>query len=407
MCIVQISCIIYFMKHNTNTFIYAFSLCLSLFLALGCGSNSGNDSEKAKSQLPINSEGISSDNTDTSATNIDTTKAPISVAAAFKPINDIHKNEMKVQYFSVKADVPNVVKGIKGTVIHIEPGDLIGEKGTKIGKNLKVELVELTNQKALLSSGVQTMSDGRLLESGGAYYINITSDGEKVKLKPGKTLSVEFPKISNQQMELFYGQTDALGNMNWKPVGTRLATVNKSKESDTVIVSKYRDVKEEAWGKDYEVKAEDLKRFIDNEISEEILDSIKINKNKYKHQQFQQLAYQAIAVENLGWINVDRFVDADFTNLAYMFDPADSISIATIYAVFEEQNSVVMHYHSAGSTSQRISLPKGAKVKIVAVSNKNDKFYSFEKRIVVKSDDKLLVKLKESPVNNIKMLFSK
>ncbi len=126
----------------------------------------------------------------------------------------LSKFEDKSQFFNLSNSKNSEVKGKKGTIIHLVPNNLELENGGAITGNLKLELKELTNQKDLFKNDAQTLSDGKLLISGSSYYIEITSNGNKVNLKKGKTLEVEFPKITNRNMELFYGERDALNQMS-------------------------------------------------------------------------------------------------------------------------------------------------------------------------------------------------
>jgi hypothetical protein len=132
-------------------------------------------------------------------------------------INSAYKQyEGPSQIFKVSADKATQINGKQGTIISINADDLMTENGQPLGKSIEVELKELTNQEQLLRANAQTTSNGQLLVSGGAYYVNMTSDGQQLKLKEGKTLSVEFPKLSNSEMSLFYGQRDSLGQLNWQ-----------------------------------------------------------------------------------------------------------------------------------------------------------------------------------------------
>jgi hypothetical protein len=76
-----------------------------------------------------------------------------------------------------------------------------------------------------------TISDGNLLESGGVYYIGMANNGKPLRLKTSKALEVQFPKISDKTMGIFYAQKDASGNTNWKPGGAVL----KSKKVETIL----------------------------------------------------------------------------------------------------------------------------------------------------------------------------
>jgi len=113
------------------------------------------------------------------------------------------KYEQAPQKFNVSAQKPSSVKGKQGTVIFINPDDLTTTNGEAVSGSIEVELKELTNQKQLLNANATTSSNGKLLVSGGAYYINMSAAGKPLKLKSGKTLSVEFPQITTEKMGLF------------------------------------------------------------------------------------------------------------------------------------------------------------------------------------------------------------
>src|ERR1035438_1809197 len=88
------------------------------------------------------------------------------------------------QVFKASTDKPIKVTGKQGTIIHINPSYLELENGKPPGKEVEIELKELTNAQQLLRANAQTVSDGNFIISGGAYYINVTSEGQNVKLKP-------------------------------------------------------------------------------------------------------------------------------------------------------------------------------------------------------------------------------
>jgi len=134
------------------------------------------------------------------------------------------------QLFKAPADKPIKVKGRQGTIIHINPADLETESGQTVGKEIVIELKELSNRQQLVRANAQTISDGGALISGGAYYINATADDQQLRLKAGKTYAVEFPKMLDDEMELYYGQRDSSGKMNWKLAEQKLKTIKPKKE---------------------------------------------------------------------------------------------------------------------------------------------------------------------------------
>ena len=138
--------------------------------------------------------------------------------------NILKKVDMPSQIFSAPGDQLSLVKGKKGTVIFLDPSDLETEDGGAPGKQVIVELKEMTTGADLARANAQTMSDGKLLVSGGAYYVNITSGGKQLKLKKDKDLKVAFPKFTDSTMSVFYGQRDSTGRMNWQPANQQFSS---------------------------------------------------------------------------------------------------------------------------------------------------------------------------------------
>lgn len=82
---------------------------------------------------------------------------------------------------------------------------------------VKVEMQEYNSQADFFFAGLTTLSNGKLLESGGTVYINATCDGKEVKMKQGKQVQLAFPTgRAVPGMQTFYGQKDAEGNVNWE-----------------------------------------------------------------------------------------------------------------------------------------------------------------------------------------------
>ena len=66
---------------------------------------------------------------------------------------------------------------------------------------------------------LSTVSNGTILETGGMLFVEAEAEGKELKLKPGveMTISVPAPKAL-EGMELFNGERDIDGDMNWIPV---------------------------------------------------------------------------------------------------------------------------------------------------------------------------------------------
>ncbi|MEO1030122.1 MAG: hypothetical protein AAFX55_01895 [Bacteroidota bacterium] len=93
------------------------------------------------------------------------------------------------QSFKVSTDSIITITGEKGTQLTINPDDLEFDSGRDFkGKNLTIELMELTKKQDLLLANAQTISNRKWLISGGAFKIDIKSNTTSLRLKKAKLL---------------------------------------------------------------------------------------------------------------------------------------------------------------------------------------------------------------------------
>jgi hypothetical protein len=121
----------------------------------------------------------------------------------------------KPEHFKISSDLTSTITGKKGTIIYVNPDHLETVDGSPLGDSIQIELLEMTNQSSLLLNNAQTVSNNEILISGGAYYLNMLSDGKQLKIKQGNGLKVEFPILTENEMGLYLGERDSLGQINW------------------------------------------------------------------------------------------------------------------------------------------------------------------------------------------------
>lgn len=216
------------------------------------------------------------------------------------------------------------VKGKQGTIIYVNPSDLETESGQPIGKDVEIELKELSNQQQLLRANAQTVSDGQLLVSGGAYFINVTSNGQKIKLKDGKTYSVEFAKLSDDEMTLYYGQRDSSGKMNWKQTDQKFIipnpTMDSPKEYEAVIVTG-------------QGRFSDTSRVAMKNLSKEEYEKFK------KETAISNKVYNPVAINQFGWINCDRLFKPDSPRTTIQFaisNKVEDVNYVSVSLIFKD-----------------------------------------------------------------------
>jgi hypothetical protein len=140
---------------------------------------------------------------------------------AFTNIGDLIKlagPEYK-QAYTIDPTKDNVIKGRNGTSIVIPKNSLVTKSGKPVeGSSIQIVLEEFLKPSDAAFNQLSTVSDGKLLQSGGMFSIKAFAQDEELVLQKGKQLQVEMPTINMQPgMELFTAVKNDDGIMEWKP----------------------------------------------------------------------------------------------------------------------------------------------------------------------------------------------
>lgn len=117
-------------------------------------------------------------------------------------------DNIRTQLFSINPQKDNLVKGARGGQFRIPAGAFEGNEPVNI------ELKEIYSPIEILASGLTTESNGKLLESGGMFYLNAKRNGKELKLLKPIDGSIPAAYI-NDSMKLFKGEVKSDGNVNW------------------------------------------------------------------------------------------------------------------------------------------------------------------------------------------------
>ena len=335
----------------------------------------------------------------------------------------LKKIDPQSQIFSAPGNELSLVRGKKGTVIFLSPDDLETEDGQAPSNKVIVELKELTSTPMLARANAQTISNGSLLVSGGAYYINITSDGKQLKLKKDKELKVAFPKITDSSMSVFYGQRDSQGRMNWQPTNQSFTSKNgygintaDTMADKSIMVYNSNNYRLMGYvGNDSTYKRDTAslsamkrKDVIENNrrdsISREKMQAyIKATKT------LNESLYDITSMKKLGWINCDRFYkEKERTSITYTISPKDSISYARVFLVYKDINAVVddIFVNIDGSGTRYFqNAPIGYKGRLIAVTNKNNELMVCKMDITVVKNQNTLIVWKKTTTDELNGYF--
>jgi len=144
------------------------------------------------------------------------------------------------QVFTVSAKTIKKIEAKKGLRVTVNTDNLETADGQPVSGDVQVSIKEMVKATDMIANNCPTISDGKMLVSDGAYYVSMTSNGKQLQIKKGKSLQMEFPRVSKNGMELFYGERDVNGIMNWKPLNKQLENTNEIAPLNDIV--KQQDV---------------------------------------------------------------------------------------------------------------------------------------------------------------------
>ncbi|WP_018343860.1 hypothetical protein [Cytophaga aurantiaca] len=130
----------------------------------------------------------------------------------------IAKMRDTLQAFTIDATKDTIIRGKSGIRVAIGANVFVDEDGNPVS-NVNIELLEATDVQSFIENGLTTVSGDSILESGGMFYINATSNGKDVKIKNSEAITLSVPAASIiGDMSVFYGAYNDEGKLNWEIV---------------------------------------------------------------------------------------------------------------------------------------------------------------------------------------------
>jgi len=334
--------------------------------------------------------------------NLDTVKIkPLEhLASVDRLLSNISEGPQKLLATSQES---TLVFGKKGTVIHLDPSKLETIDGSPFGDQIEIELLEMTKSQDMLLNNAPTTSNGRLLVTGGAYYLNMTSDGKQLKMKEGQGLDVEFPKLSNEEMGLFLGERDSLGQVNWIPAQEKFVSKEIEDAKEPKLRTSETEVKTSTNETDILIDYLGSGDGAAEELSPEEYQDYLLEKARYEKRQKEiereRRTYEAVELLNFGWINCDRFYNeiAPKTSITLKVQN-DSLQGARFFAIFKDINSMMStwYWKDGQDTTAFRNVPEGRAVYIIGLSARDSVPYFFETQINTSDQKNVEINFKES-----------
>jgi cytochrome c2 len=137
---------------------------------------------------------------------------------------------LESQVFRINPDRDTIIETQQGIVIAIPAASFEHTTGEGVSGTFDLEIKEAMTAADIMKAGLSTMSNDKLLETGGMFYINARQGNNNLAVNRSKPLNVNVPVNNDKNdMMLFKGERRADGSINWvepKPMKRKLSTVD-------------------------------------------------------------------------------------------------------------------------------------------------------------------------------------
>jgi len=285
------------------------------------------------------------------------------------------------QFFVIDPNRDTLVVGNEGTQLLFKAGSL------KAKEKVWVELKEFYGLDDYMKNGLPTVSNGKMIETGGSIFLNATKDGvpeQPVAVNPEIGIDVGFTgSEEGTGMQIFVKDPRSKQKMNWvlpeKP--KREADWQMTKtilDPDGNVVQELVFNSQAEWDKyQAEDKRKKEQRQADALKRQEMQETFM--KKRMAEQKEREIIGQKFHIVDLGFINCDRFIDEPMIKFSV---PEDQQRVTEYYLVFSSVRGVMKSHSDINNTAAFGAVPRNRRARLVAISFDGDQAYYFESYVV-------------------------
>jgi hypothetical protein len=220
----------------------------------------------------------------------------------------------------------------EGTVLKFKPNTFEYLSGEDVRDEVVICIREYYSLQDIIMNDLATISNKRMLETGGMLHISATCKGYELKVKQGKSYVIRMPaRDVLPRMKLFAGEEKG-GIVDWKE--TDIRNVPAANTTPVVTEDSEVSIEGEGWGSVFE--------------------------GVYTPPNEAEYVFQST---RLNWINCDRFpAESERTNLFVKVDTSMNLAVRV---VFKDMRSVMPAYYSGVNAVQVDNIPVGEQATII------------------------------------------
>ncbi|NQU33052.1 MAG: hypothetical protein HQ521_07440 [Bacteroidetes bacterium] len=321
--------------------------------------------------------------------------------------NPLSVNNIESQTFIINSESDTVLVGRKGTLLKIYKNSFHYCNGEIVHGKVEVEFKEIVTENDLVLSGLTTTSNGKLLETAGMFYINVQQEDKQLCLIDNGRIGIVVPaKEINMQMKMFNGVV-LNDTINWQnpvallnnPDPVAFGTVPESFiDSLGMQRARYMAISLGIIGRGIPQYVDSLKQYYDSLYQE--------------YNSIEEELYYVFETNNIGWINIDRFIEQNETvevELAVLVNNNSDFQNTYIRLVFVDLQSSIDAFKNnhnqfvfGKSITSKVNLPIENKAIIIATAYKKGKPYYDLKEITISKNQTIELNLEKTTAKDLR-----
>lgn len=308
-------------------------------------------------------------------------------------VKTTHFTPKASQFFLIDPNRDTIIMGNEGTKLHFPAGCLLAKS------KVMVELKEYYAMADYIKNELPSVSNGKMIESGGVIYLNAKTAVSKkqVNINPDKGIGAEFTLGKNKPKMQVFIKDPSSNNMNWvsqdsfkrRQIWTMTETIYDHEDN---IISQITYHSKEEWAKHLKEEEEKEKKYL-KELEEEKKEMEKREKLQKKAQANKDKSNKMLQLYNFGFINCDRFIDEPQKPFMVKLDETNENTTANYYLVFNDIRGVMTGYTSDKELSFG-SVPVNKQATLIAISFEGSQAYYFSSAVTTGNKSNLKISLK-------------
>ncbi len=120
------------------------------------------------------------------------------------------------EIFTIQTEKDTILETQNGIVFLIPNDAFVDSNQQIINGSIQLEIKEALDPMTIMTSGLTTLHNGKLLETGGMFFVEATKDSQQLEIHPEKEIIADIPTFDyKNDMQLFDGKVLENGTINW------------------------------------------------------------------------------------------------------------------------------------------------------------------------------------------------